>query len=367
VSNTKILAIGEAYGRQEDLIRRPFVGAAGNMLNRLLEDTEILPLGSARQIRPRYIQHPSPSDLIAEAERRDVIYTRSGIHLTNVFKLRPEGNKIENLCGPRWGDLPPIRAGKYLRQEFIPHLDAVRRSIEQHQPNLILGLGATAAWFILGSGYISKVRGAIAASPYGKFLPTFHPASLLQGRSPENRPIVLMDLMKARREMEFPEVRRPRRFVYVPEHLHDIESVLPYLRAARCIAIDIETVENQITSISFAWAIDHALTIPIFDWRRESRSYWSLEDELVVWRMIRYICGLPNPKLFQNGLFDMRFLYESYHISVANVEHDTMLLHHALQPEMLKGLGFLGSIYTNEASWKLMRTRVNKTIKREDE
>ena len=32
-----------------------------------------------------------------------------------------------------------------------------------------------------------------------------------------------------------------------------------------------------------------------------------------------------------------------------------MLLHHSLFPELQKGLGFLGSIYTNEASWKLMR------------
>jgi len=43
-----------------------------------------------------------------------------------------------------------------------------------------------------------------------------------------------------------------------------------------------------------------------------------------------------------------------------------MLLHHALQPESLKGLGYLGSIYTNEHNWKIMRDRVTKTIKRDD-
>lgn len=47
-----------------------------------------------------------------------------------------------------------------------------------------------------------------------------------------------------------------------------------------------------------------------------------------------------------------------------NAEHDTMLLHHALQPESLKGLGYLGSVYTDEQSWKQMRVRT--TIKRED-
>lgn len=44
---------------------------------------------------------------------------------------------------------------------------------------------------------------------------------------------------------------------------------------------------------------------------------------------------------------------------------DTMLLHHALQPEALKSLGYLGSIYTDEGNWKQMREKV-KTIKRED-
>ena len=32
-----------------------------------------------------------------------------------------------------------------------------------------------------------------------------------------------------------------------------------------------------------------------------------------------------------------------------------MLLHHALQPESLKALGFLGSLYTDEGPWKQMR------------
>jgi len=332
-----------------------------------MEDAEILPTGTARQIRPRYIQYPSPSDLIAEAERRDRIYHSHGIYLTNVFKLRPEGNKIESLCGPRWGDRTAIRAGKYLRPEFTSHLDTLRDEIALHQPNLILGLGATAAWFVIGTGYISKVRGTVAVSPYGKFLPTFHPASLLKGRSPENRPIVLMDLMKAKNEMEFPEVRRPKRFVYVPETLQDIGWAMGQLRKAQTISIDIETVENQITAIGFAWAIDHAISIPIIDGRKSNASYWSLADEWLVWQMIREICGFPTPKVFQNGLYDIRFLYQVYHIPVANARDDTMLLHHALQPEMQKGLGFLGSIYTDEASWKLMRPRGKGTIKREDE
>jgi hypothetical protein len=71
-------------------------------------------------------------------------------------------------------------------------------------------------------------------------------------------------------------------------------------------------------------------------------------------------------KTFQNGLYDISFLWRSYGLRVRNPEHDTMLLHHALQPESPKGLDFLGSVYTEEASWKLMRPRGKQTIKRDE-
>ena len=66
----------------------------------------------------------------------------------------------------------------------------------------------------------------------------------------------------------------------------------------------------------------------------------------------------------QNFLFDIHFLWRTVGITVPNATDDTMLLHHALQPEMEKGLGFLGSIYTREPSWKVMRK--TGTTKRED-
>ena len=62
----------------------------------------------------------------------------------------------------------------------------------------------------------------------------------------------------------------------------------------------------------------------------------------------------PSVKLFQNGVFDLSYLLRMGFV-VNNCQHDTMLLHHALYPELLKGLGFLGSIYTSEPAWKLMR------------
>lgn len=43
-----------------------------------------------------------------------------------------------------------------------------------------------------------------------------------------------------------------------------------------------------------------------------------------------------------------------------------MVMHHALFPEMEKNLGFLGSIYTSEPAWKMMRPKGHKMEKMED-
>jgi hypothetical protein len=51
-------------------------------------------------------------------------------------------------------------------------------------------------------------------------------------------------------------------------------------------------------------------------------------------------------------------------IRVMGLEEDSMLLNHALQPESLKSLGYLGSVYSDEGTWKNMRKE--HTTKRDD-
>ena len=72
------------------------------------------------------------------------------------------------------------------------------------------------------------------------------------------------------------------------------------------------------------------------------------------------------PKLFQNGAYDIAFLWRSMHIKVYGATEDTMLLNHALQPEMLKNLGFLGvNLSVTKRTWKGM-AKHSKTIKRDN-
>ena len=134
------------------------------------------------------------------------------------------------------------------------------------------------------------------------------------------------------------------------------------------LAVDIETRDNQITCIGFAPSAQIALVVPFEDMRKPGGSYWgSLDAELAAWEWVRHVLDLPIPKVFQNGLYDLHRLWRGYGIPVRNAEHDTMLLHHALQPESPKGLAYLGSIYTDETAWKLtVRLKHKETIKRED-
>lgn len=338
----KMALVGEAWGEHEEHQRAPFVGPAGWVLNSMLRDAGI---------------------------------ARHECYLTNVFNLRPRPtNKIENLCAPKkeiHHALPCLSSGKYIRDEYLGELDRLYSELRVHKPNVAVALGGTAAWALLRDGRISKLRGAIAESPVInglKVLPTYHPSYVLQGGH-EARYVTILDLQKARREAEFPEVRRPIRIIYTEPLLHDLDRFYEaHIRPAKCLAVDIETRDNQITCIGFAPATNMALVVPFEDLRKPGGSYWgSVEAEVAAWKWVRDVLDSPTPKVFQNGLYDLHRLWRGYGIPVRNAEHDTMLLHHALQPESPKGLDYLGSIYTDEAAWKLtVRMKHKTTIKKED-
>jgi len=257
--------------------------------------------------------------------------------------------------------------GKYLRPQFLGELDRLRTELETVRPNLVITLGATAAWAVLGSSSIRAIRGTITQSHFtqSKILPTFHPSYIL--RNWAERPILQADLLKAAREGQFPEIRRPQRWVTVDPTLDEIEQWFNrHGASARILAVDIETKARQITEVGFAASREFALVIPFWKYHGD-HSYWpSASAERAAWEWVQRLLALPCPKLFQNGLYDLQYLLRMG-LRPANCLHDTMLLHHSMYPELQKGLGFLGSIYTNEAAWKLMNSAKAKEQTKKDE
>jgi len=342
-----IMLVGEAWGEREEREKKAFVGSSGWLLNQMLDEAGI--------------------------ERKDC-------YATNVFNLRPPQNKIMALCGPRTYAIPgypplSIRSegalgmgGSFVRREFFGELQRLRQEVLEVMPNLIIALGNTPSWAFLGRTAISKNRGVVQLSTHTvdgfKVLPTFHPAAVMRQWS-LNR-VVVADLMKAQRESAFPEIRRPKREIWIQPALEDIrEFDERYIRTCEKLSVDIETIGRDITCIGFSPHKSLAIVIPFIVLGRTARAYWpDVSTEREIWAIVRDILRRPTPKTFQNGLYDIAFLWRAARVAVYGAEHDTMLLHHALYPESLKGLGYLGSVYTDEGSWKQMRH--NKTIKRED-
>lgn len=335
---TDMVILGEAWGADEVREGKPFVGMAGMILNSML---------------------------------RQIGIDRAHCLVTNVFNIKPEpSNDISNLCGPKDESIvgmPMLAKGKYIRAQYAPELKRLREELAAAKPNVVVALGATASWALCGTTGIRNFRGAPlwSASHGVKVLPTYHPAAV--GRDWSLRPIVLSDLDKAKREALYPEIRRPQRDIYIEPSLQDLITYeYQFIRPSHDLSIDIETKGDQITCIGFSPSADCCLVVPFYDPSQKDGNYWrSLPDELKAWDWVRRMCRLRKRIVFQNGVYDMHFLWRRYGITCPFAEDDTMLLHHALQPEMEKGLGFMGSLYTDEASWKFMRSD-HDTVKRED-
>ena len=141
----KLLLLGEQPGDQEDLAGKPFVGLAGQLLDRALEEAGI--------------------------NRNEVYVTNTVKH----FKWEPRGKR-------RIHQKPNSREIAACR----PWLEAELRLV---RPKLLVCLGATAAQSILGPSFrVTRERGKVLKSELAaRVLTTVHPSSLLRQPDEESR------------------------------------------------------------------------------------------------------------------------------------------------------------------------------------
>jgi len=361
-----LFCLGEAWGENEAKIRRPFVGASGVELLRMLAESGNITLTTAdHEYMRRFWEKGDPEMLECVWQLHPEIYR------SNVFQQRPPGNKLEWFCGPRAYGMPgypPLIGAKCVRAEFRHELERLQDELLRIDPNLVICLGNAALWAMSGKVGISKLRGTTLSSTHTatgyKLLGTYHPAAIL--RQWELRPIGVMDLCKAARERGFPEIRRTRREIWIEPTLADLDAFYElHIRGRRYLSIDIENPGGPISEVGLGHSTA-ALVVPIIDDRKRDRSYWrSAADEVCAVRFIKRVAEDPSTiKVMQNGLHDISVLYRHWGIKTANFDEDCMLLHHAMQPESLKGLGFLGAAYIDEMAWKEMRKF--KSLKRDD-
>jgi DNA polymerase len=146
----RVMLVGEQPGHEEDLAGKPFVGPAGKLLDRALEQAGI--------------------------DRRRVYVTNVVKH----FKWEPKGKRRIH-AKPNAAEIAACR----------PWLDA---ELDVVKPDVLVCLGATAAQALLGRGFrVSRERGRFVPSPLAPYaMATVHPSSILRAPDDETR----------RREME---------------------------------------------------------------------------------------------------------------------------------------------------------------------
>lgn len=337
-----IMLVGEAPGEQEEMIGLPFIGAAGQELTNILREAGI---------------------------------DRSQCYITNVFQDRPPMNKLEAFCvkaleakklDPAYA-APAIGRAMYVHPARLQEVSRLAEEIKACQPKVIIALGNTALWALCNTTGMKARRGTIQECLLVKgfkVFPTFHPSYILRQFS--DRAVMVADLIKAKRESAFPEIRRPMREVLIEPTIQDLYSVYAKVISAPLLSIDIETARRTITCIGFAWSRSAAIVVPFVDRRQPDYSYWSASDEPTAMAIVRQWLLSPVPKIFQNGLYDIQYIWKEFRCPIRNCLHDTMIRHHAVQMEMEKSLGFMGSLYTQEASWKLMRKSANDQLKRDE-
>ena len=398
----KILLLGEALQQGELEVRKPFVGSPGKELWAMLGEAfpEIAP---ELHVEIASLQRYGP----AWARKREEWLETAGIAMTSVFNFVPAGGKLDSLCGSKKEmgkgyDYPAIAHGKYLYERYLPDVWRVHGEIVSARPTLIVAAGTSACWALLRATNIGNIRGTVSESielPTGvsaaagagtavvgpdeakgartgvraagqglrfKVLPTFHPAAVLYAWA--NRPIMVMDLLKAKRESAFADIRRPARQVLISPTLEEMKEWInqTLAQAPQVLSVDIETAAGQITCIGFGRSRTSAMVVPFWNPSSPQGSYWpSPAAELEAWRLVELLLASKIPKLFQNGMYDLQYITKMG-LRVSACLEDSMLLHHSLFPEMKKGLGFLGSVYTNEPAWKLMRVEKADTEKKDE-
>ncbi len=148
--DARLVFVGEAPGRDEDLQGKPFVGAAGRLLNKMIE---------------------------AMGMKREEVY------ICNVVKNRPPGNRV-----PQPDEI----------EACLPFLQEQFAII---QPKVICTLGAVATRALLGPHVsIMKIRGQLRSYNDIMLIPTYHPAYLL--RNPDAKRDAWEDLKKVKKLLE---------------------------------------------------------------------------------------------------------------------------------------------------------------------
>lgn len=164
----ELMLVGEAPGYDEERLREPFVGKAGQKLNQILAAMGL---------------------------------DRGAIYISNICKFRP------SMPNQGTGNRPPTD------EEIASCLPLILAEIRAIGPKCIVCLGGTAAKGLLGAvGSVSSMRGAFHEVQGIPARVTYHPSYLLRNDTPAAKRAVWEDMLAVMDRMGMPVSDRQRRF-----------------------------------------------------------------------------------------------------------------------------------------------------------
>lgn len=290
--NAKIAFVGMAPAKEEVATGIPFMGPAGDILNKALPKLGL---------------------------------SRSDVYVTNVYDsfLAP---------GASLFSLPQSILEVSIRR--------LRTELEEVRPNVVVPLGDEPLYFLCGLRGIKKWRGSILSSTliHGlKAVPSVHPAWIVRGMWKWLPVFTHIDLKRAVEESKDARLILPTRNAITGPSL---STTLDYIAEGYKhdkLSVDIEvygytpTGTGEIACVGLGFQPDEAICIPFV--RSGGVPYWSVHDEGRIWRALARLLQAPEiKKIGQNLAFEWIYFW-LHNIFPANMWIDTMLLHHTLYPD----------------------------------
>lgn len=233
-------------------------------------------------------------------------------------------------------------------------VDRLKARINGYHGSTVLVAGATALHALFPGYQISTHRGSPLRHedlPGKYIIPMYHPAFCLPGRMPQHFYTEVFDIGKAIRINE--QGITPVAFEQHIEPCFDDAYYILERIATNCAetTLDIEMVNDQLSVVGLSvGSYQEVIAVPFFD---NNGRYWSLEQELKIWKQIGRCLENPNiRKIGQNIMFDVSALYHLMQVKTNNIYFDTMIAQHVSWTDLPKGLDYLVSIYTDEPYYK---------------
>ena len=332
-TSAKIMLVGEAPGVEEESKGLPFIGSAGQELDRMLHDAGI---------------------------------ARGDCFLTYACKYRPPRADIRHFFQDGFTASGATGAMKHPNDFIKEGISELEHEIRSVRPNVVVAFGNTAFYALLnrdsakagignwrGSELTIAPRLATRSENLGHtcaVVPTYDPTGILKQWS--WRQIAVHDLRtRVRKYITNPVVVKPAyQFTIRPnyetavEHLQGLYNRLETSREQVRLSVDIETYAGHTACVGIADSPLRSICIPFMAFGNPE-GYWTQAEETEIVLLLRDLLTHPHAgTVGQNFLYDAQYFAKHYGF-VPRMADDTMLKQHVCYSGMPKGLDFLSSMY----------------------